>query len=325
MDKDGKERKLVSIFRNLGEDNTALIRETAERCGFTACFYKTRQEAGSDLEEAEIVYASNPKVIAEAKNMKWLCSTSAGVDQFIRAGIAERPDVFFTNASGAYGVTISEHIVMVTLMMMRRMPEYMDAMSRKEWKRQLDQRSIFNSRVLILGTGNIGSTTARRLRGFEPESIIGVSRSGRRAAGFDEVYAVKDLDRVLPDADLVICCVPETTETIGIMSAERIALLKPTAYLVNVGRGSALDHDALAAALKEGRLAGAAIDVYIKEPFPLDAPIWDVPNLLLTPHISGDDTLPETRRLNAEMFCEDIGNYAAGRPLAHTVDIKLGY
>ena len=145
------------------------------------------------------------------------------------------------------------------------------------------------------------------------------------AEGFDEVYPFTELDRLLPGADLVICCMPETPETIGMISAERIALMKPSAYFVNVGRGSAVDHPALIKALDEGRIAGAALDVYTKEPIPADDPIRDARNLILTPHIAGDETLPETRRLNVKMFCEDLENYAAGRPLIHTVDRKLGY
>jgi len=318
-------RKIVSINRNLDEGNKRMISETAEKCGFTAFFYTSRAEAGQDLAEAEIVYSGNPKVLEDGKNMKWLCSSTAGVDQFIKAGILDRPDILFTNAAGAYGVTISEHIVMVALMMMRRMPEYMEAMRQKGWLRQLEQKSLCRSQVLILGTGSIGATTAKRIRGFDPGRIVGVSRSGRQAPEFDEVHAVEELDSLLPDADLVICCMPDTPETRGMISAERIALMKDGAYFVNVGRGSAVDHPALIKALDSGKLAGAALDVYTKEPIPADEPIRDAKNLILTPHISGDDTLAETRRLNASMFCEDIENYAAGRPLAYSVDRKHGY
>ena len=136
---------------------------------------------------------------------------------------------------------------------------------------------------------------------------------------------MSELDGALACADLAIFCVPSTPETENIVNEERLALMKPSAYLINVGRGTAVDIGALIKALEEGRLAGAALDVFPEEPVPDDSPVWDAPNLLMTPHVAGNDTLAETRRLNCAMFCEDLENYAAGRPLVHAVDRKLGY
>ena len=118
---------------------------------------------------------------------------------------------------------------------------------------------------------------------------------------------------------------PGTAETEHILNRQRIALLPETAYVVNVGRGSVVDQDALMDALNQNQLAGAALDVFVPEPLPEDHPLWDTKNLIITPHVSGNLTLGYTRDINVEMFCEDLANYAAGRPLNGLVDRKLGY
>ena len=319
------ERKILSLVHYVDDDNRKMMLETAERLGFSVSFFNTFEEAAAEAKDAEVVYTSDPRMIEKAENMKWLCTSTAGVDAFLSAGMAERPDVLFTNAAGAYGVTISEHIVMTALMMMRRMPEYEERVRRKDWRKGLSQSSIFGSKVLIIGTGNIGKTAAERIRGFCPKEIVGVNRSGRAVEGFEKVVPSTDLAAVIPEADLVICCVPGTPETKAMIDSDIIGRMKETAYFINVGRGTAVDVDALAEALKEGRIAGAALDVFPVEPLSPEDPVWDTPRLLITPHVAGNDTVKETRRLNVAMFCEDLENYAMGRPLIHTVDRKLGY
>ena len=319
------ERKILSLVHYLDEDNIRTMRETAERLGFTVSFHNRYAEALEEAGEAEVIYTSDPRLIGHAGKLKWLCSSVAGVDGFLKAGMGDMPEVLFTNAAGAYGVTISEHIVMTALMMMRRMPEYTEIVRNREWRKGLTQTSLYGSKVLIVGAGNIGKTAAKRIRGFCPKEIVGISRSGRQAEEFDRVLPSAELAEALPEADLVILSLPGTPETIGLMDRDMIGRMKRTAYLINVGRGSAVDMGALIGALNDGLIAGAALDVFPEEPVPADDPVWDTPNLLITPHMAGNDTLPETRRLNVAMFCEDLENYAAGRPLVHTVDRKLGY
>ena len=234
------------------------------------------------------------------------------------------PDCLLTN-SNVYGVTIAEHVVMVTLMLLRRMPEYEAIVREHSWSNQLPIRSIRDNEFTILGTGDIGRNVAERLRGMGAAKIIGLSRSGRPHPAFDEVYPISALDEVLPRTKILVMALPGTPETVHILNRERIALLPADAYVINVGRGTAVDQAALADALNAGKLAGAALDVMDPEPLPKDDPLWDAKNLILTPHVSGNMTLGYTCDRNVDLFCEDLRNYAAGRPLAGLVDRTRGY
>ena len=215
---------------------------------------------------------------------------------------------------------------MVTLMLLRRMPEYEAVVRRRGWSNQLPIRSIRDNAFTILGTGNIGNHVAQRMRGMGAAKIIGVSRSGRAQEGvYDEVYPISALDQVLKDTKILVMALRGTAETVHILNRERMARLPEGAYVINVGRGTALDQAALKEALDGGRLGGAALDVMDPEPLPADDPLWEAKNLILTPHVSGNMTLGYTCDENVRLFCEDLKNYAAGRPLAGYVDRQRGY
>ena len=319
----------ICIYQEfLTDAHKARIRETAGRLGFTPHFFTLEQfeEARACLQDCEILYAHSPELLRTAgKDLQWYCCSYAGVDPYCKDdGIFANPDCLLTNSNG-YGVTIAEHVVMVTLMLLRRMPEYEQVVAERGWSNQLPIRSIRDNDFTILGTGNIGVNVAQRLRGMGARRIVGLSRSGRPQADFDEVLPIERLDEVLPRTPVLVMALPGTAETAGILSAERIALLPATSYVINVGRGTAIDQSALIDALNTGRLAGAALDVMAPEPLPKDDPLWDARNIIITPHVSGNMTLGYTCDVNVEMFCEDLENYAAGRPLQHLVDRKLGY
>ncbi len=318
-------RRLLAVWiPMLSQDHRQRIRQAAGRCGLETSFCETEAEAQAALPGAEVYFGPAIPLIG-ARSLKWLALPSAGVEPFTRPGILPE-GVILTNASGAYGVTIAEHIVMVTLEMMRRRAEYLDIVANRGWQRDLPIRSIHGSRILILGTGDIGRETARRLRAFSPAAIVGVNRSGVCPEPlFDRVLTAEGLDKLLPEQDLVILCLPGTPETRDLMNAARLALLPETAYVVNVGRGGCLDEDALAKALRGGKLAGAALDVFRTEPLPADSPLWEVPNLIITPHISGNMTLRWTMERVVAIFLKNLSSYAAGEPLSHTVDPARAY
>ena len=321
-------RHLCIYLEFLTEAHKEQIRRAAERTGFTPHFFTLDQfeEAKACVQDCEVLYAHSPELLAAAPaSLQWYCCSFAGIDPYCKdPGLFANPDCRMTN-SNVYGVTIAEHVVMVTLMLLRRMPEYEDVVRNRSWSNQLAVRSIRDSDFTILGTGNIGVNVAERLRGMGAAHILGLSRSGRPHPVFDAVRPIADLDAVLPETKILIMGLPSTPETVHILNRDRIALLPADAYVINVGRGSAIEQAPLIEALNSGRLAGAALDVMDPEPLPQDDPLWDARNIILTPHVSGNMTLGYTCDKNVELFCADLENYAAGRPLAGLVDRSRGY
>lgn len=318
-------RKLAVCADFLTEEHRAQIDRTAADAGLSAA-YITQAVLAERIAEFEVLFGYiPPEILPRAKSLRWLCAASAGVDHLLDDALWPRPDCLLSNSSGAYGPTISEHILMVLLMLLRRMPEYQQPLLRREWPFLTPIRSITGSRMVLLGTGDIGSHTARRLKALGAE-VTGVCRSGRTSEpAFDRVVPVSELDSVLPGADALILALPATRETAGILSRERLALLPETAYVVNVGRGSAIDQEALVDALRDGHLAGAALDVMTPEPLPADHPLWSCPNTILTPHVSGNMSMGLTCDLDVGMFCRDLAHYGKGEPLEHLVDRSRGY
>lgn len=320
-------KKLLVDIVQLADEHRAAIRDAARRRGYEARFTDgDAARARAEAADAEIIFGPNPDLPGVASNLRWLCVPSAGVEAYLPRERYANPSAVLTNASGAYGVTIAEHIVMVTLEMMRRQPEYARVVARRGWRRDLPIRSIRGSRVTLLGTGDIGREAALRLRAFGPESIVGVNRSGRAREGlFDRVLKVSGLDEILPRTDLLVMSLPDTRESAGLMDARRLALLPEGAFLVNVGRGSTIDQKALVALMRGGRLSGAALDVFAEEPLPPEDDVWDCPRLLVTPHVAGNMTLRYTLDRIVDMFLEDFENYCEGRPLLQEVDRERGY
>lgn len=322
-------RKIAVYVGFLNERYRDQIRTSAQTLGFSADFYDCGRDGAALLDnigDYEIIFGHpDPAWLREAGRLRWLCSDFAGVEAYLDEAIWPAPDCLLSNGSGAYGPTISEHIVMVLLMLLRRMPEYQAALGERGWPYFTPIRSLAGSQVVMLGTGDIGRHTARRLKALGA-SVTGVCRGGQSdEPAFDRVEAIAGLDSLLPRADAVVLALPATVETAGILSRERIALLPPSAFVVNVGRGSAIDQQALVEALRDRRLAGAALDVMTPEPLPADHPLWSCPNTILTPHISGNMSLGVTCDLTVELFCRDLARYANREGLVNLVDRARGY
>ena len=321
-------KKIVVARPGIDETERNMILDAAAEAGYEVSF-SAASVVDDELLSAEIVYgegAAAKTAAAESDALKWLCASFAGVDAFCRPGAFKNEGTILTNSAGAYGVSLSEHAIMLALMMMRRIPFFYDGMKKREWNLPVMQDSIKDSVVTLFGTGDTGSCLARRLAAFGPARIIGINRSGTCAEpAFDEIVDFSRLRDVFPRTDLLIMSLPATKETYHIISEETLSFLPAGAYIVNVGRGNTIDENALAAALNAGRLAGAALDVMEKEPLPQDSVLWEAENILLTPHVAGNLTVGYTRKRNTEMFCEDLVRFAAGEPMLHVVDRELGY
>ena len=320
-----KNRSLIVVLPDLTESHKTAICSAADRHGFDCRFFDEPSQTLPFLKDAEIIVGTDPFLSRNAPNLRWLCSPFAGVDPFLADGAFASPSALLTCSSGAYGVTISEHVIMLLLEVLRRRPEYRAHMDRREWVRRLPVRGIFGSRITLLGTGDIGQETLRRLRPFQPGQILGVNRRGGNPGGlFDRIVQRDHLDDVLPETEILIISLPGTRDTFRIISGKQLKLLPDDAVIINVGRGSVIDQRALEAELRSGRLY-AALDVFEEEPVPRDASLWDCPRLVMTPHVAGDTTLPHTVDRIVELFLGDFENYCAGRPLTQLVDRTIGY
>jgi len=318
--------KIVILTAGLKQKHRDLICDTAKKANAEVCFAESEDAFPEGFESPDIIYGFGVKTAKTDPALKWLCVPSAGVDYLMGPASFANPDCILTNSAGAYGVSIAEHIIAVSLMMMRRITEFYLSSSNGKWDSPKAQKSLKNSRITVLGTGDIGCTFARRAKSFEPSSLIGICRSGVCSEPvFDRIYKIEDLEKILPSTDLLVMSLPATSETLNILSRERIGLLPEGAYIVNVGRGSAIDEDALADSLESGRLGGAALDVFKTEPLPSDSRLWHTKGLLITPHVAGNLTVEYTIDKNVEMFCEDLAAYAQGLPMKHVVDRKRGY
>ena len=301
----------IAIYDSFTEPkHRRLIDETAARAGFTVDYYAAPAAVPADKRgDYEVIYGM-PKP-GELKDF---------------VNLYPYPEVMLSNSSGAYGVTIAEHMVMVTLMLLRHAPAYCADQAAGRWGRVLPMRSIMGSTITVVGTGDIGTEFARRAKALGAAAVRGVRRTKKAAdPAFDEIHTNDELDALLPDTDILALALPATGETKGFLSAARLALLPKTAYVVNVGRGSAIDQAALLDALNHDRLAGAALDVFEQEPIPAGDPAWTAKNLLITPHISGQMSLGYTRDRNVQLFCEDLERYGRGEKPLRLVDRRIGY
>ena len=293
-------------------ENLELIKSAAAGC---EVFSGTEAVPG-----AEIIIGQPPEDLSGAKLLQ---STNAGVEKLL-SRIPE--DVIITNVTGAFGVVVSEYIIGGVLALSRRLFRYREQQRRHIWQEIPQENLLYGKNALILGCGDIGTATAEKLRAFGM-SITGIRRSPAPTHSFDRVFGMDMLGELLPETDLLICCLPHTPETIGLLSASRIALLKRGALLVNVGRGSLIDESALISTLKNGRLSGAVLDVFALEPLPESSPLWDMENVLITPHISGPSFghFPEVERRIAGICADNISRYLSGNPLVNVIDRSGGY
>ena len=257
-----------------------------------------------------------PEMMKGAASLKWFQTMWAGTEEY--SGFLPQ-GALFTSSSGSNSRSVAEHMLTSLLAVCRRLPAYLDSQRSHVWKDEGPMKTILGGTVLVAGAGHVGSDFAKLCQGLGAKTI-GLKRTvSGPVEGFDQVQAMDQLDALLPQADVVALALPHSPQTAGLMDARRIALMKDDAVLISAGRGSVLDQEALAAAMRGGKLWGAALDVATPEPLPSDSPLWDVPNLLLTPHVAGGMRLEITRRRCVEMAQENLRRYLAGEALVNLV------
>ena len=256
-----------------------------------------------------------------APKLQWIHCIGAGVEHLLPLEWLTN-EIILTNNKGVHAKKAGEYGLMAVFMLHNHLPKIITNQHLKSYE-QYYGTPISGCTIVIVGTGSLGGATARQLEPFGVKTI-GVNRQGKFVKGFTEVVGNNKLDYVLPSADILYLALPETPETMGLIDRRRLNLLKPTCGIVNIGRQSAIDYQALCEMLKNGNIAGAILDVFNPEPIASQSYLWNVPNLVITPHISADDGKNYTN-LTLELFFRNLGRYLSGKSLINEVNKELGY
>jgi len=302
----------------------AFLREFPEIEAVKAHDFETLADA---LKGAEIFHVYNSAFTPEfaklvrdrGRALRWIQFTTVGIDVALRAGL---PDgVWVTNSGDVSQRVLAGHAIALMLGVMRGFRRFEPLRARHDFARQTLPGYMVSpdgARMVILGMGRIGQDIARKAKAFDMEVICVTRASTPAVPEIDRVVSREKVDEVLPTADVVICAMPLDAGTLGFLNAERIALMKDTAIFVNISRGKVVDEAALARALAEGRIMGAGLDAFAREPLPAESPLWDLPNVLMTPHVGGNGGRELWRRMS-DLVRDNTRRYLSGAPLKHVV------
>lgn len=288
---------------------------------------KDEERYKSLLNEAEIVIG-NPTIeeISSAPSLRFVQLSNAGVEKYTQVPGFPR-NVLLCSMSGAFGGIISEYVLGAVLTMYRKFPRYLAHQQKCLWQDAGSEQALMGKTALILGTGDIGTNVAKRLKAFDVYTI-GFRRTVSKASEwFDEVWTSASLDEQLSRADLVIGCLPKTLQTTHLLTEERLRKIKKGGLVVNVGRGSLIVQPDLLKLLEEGHLSGAVLDVTDPEPLPKDDPLWGMKNVLITPHVSGISFghAPQVEDNIAKICVHNLKAYLNHTEMWNVVDFESGY
>lgn len=334
--------KLDTTIRTPGmEPKKALVlfpcddptRQRLEDAGQGRCIFAYKDDAWSReqyhaaLGEANIIIGEpRNEDFAYCKKLELMQSPSSGVNYYVEGGCFPK-NAKLCCTTGGYGNVLAEHMLALTLSLCRRLPEYYDQQWSHKWELRRYDKQLEGSTVLILGAGDIGTTLARWMRPMVG-SIIGVRRVERDYPDcYDRMITLAELDECLPLADIILCALPHTPETAGLLNEERLRKMKSDAVLVNGGRGSLIDQDALCRLLQEGHFWGVGLEVTQPEPLNAEHPLWDQPRLIITPHAAGNSFAmgsPLERKI-WDFMIQNVAAYLQGENPQNQVDFSTGY
>lgn len=314
------EERLVIMSTTMQEEQLEYLRKRYPYLTFKS-YGRLETPPVEEMERAEFAFVyGGGQLIPHLKNCRFLHNMGAGVDGLIPLIDKYLGEDFpFSNGRGMYNVTLGEHTLGLLLTCLRNLDSCARNMKKGEWKTFAVRGDIYDSNVLILGAGDIGTHTAKAIRGFSPKKIVGYKRTPCEPFGpFDEIITTQEeLDKALSEADYILIALPGGKFTKGLIDRRRLMeITKPGAGLVNIGRGSIVDTEAMMEALKCGRLSFAAMDVTDPEPLPADHPLWKMDNVLISPHYAG---LYANLQRHAEWFAENLDAFLAGKPLPGAV------
>ncbi|MBR2653729.1 MAG: D-2-hydroxyacid dehydrogenase [Lachnospiraceae bacterium] len=305
------------------EKEMACFRQAAPEAEFTCMQNPNVTE--EMIAASDIIIGNVPtNRIKASPRLKLLQLNSAGSNEFCVPGVLS-PNTILCNATGAYGVALAEHMLAQILMLIKKLNMYEENRKNHIWRDEGGVTGIYGSTTLVIGAGDIGTEFGRRMAGLGSR-VIGIRRHKVEPADYMiDSGTMEDIDRFLPEADFVACALPATKETYHLFDRERVGRMKKTAVLANIGRGNLIETEVLADALKNHVIAGACIDVTDPEPLPEDSILWDCPNLILTPHISGFYHLRHTYDRIIEIACSNLAAFVSGGELINQVDFETGY
>ena len=260
-----------------------------------------------------------PQLLAQARQLRWVQASSAGLEHYMFPELVQS-DVILTNMAGIYSDQIADHVIAFVLMFARRMHSYLRYQLTHTWGLALPVLHVADQTLGIVGLGGIGKEVARRGHMLGMRVIAVDAKSQSKPEYVAELMDQARLDDLLAEADFVVLCVPHTPETVKLITKPRLQRMKPTAYLINISRGSVVDLADLTRALQEGVVAGAGLDVFEQEPLPSDHPLWDMENVLITPHMASGSNSPHISARRIALMAENLKRYQAGEPLHNVVD-----
>ena len=252
------------------------------------------------------------------QELKWIHCLSSGTEGLMADPVVERPGLLVTCSKGIHGIPMANHVMGFILSFLRRFPELGVNQRAHQWQRPMPDEAT-GKQICIIGMGNIGREVARVAQAFGMR-VVGIRRTQAPVEFVNEIRPTEDLDQVLAQSDFTIMLLPINEQTRGFMTAQRFAAMKKESVFINVGRGQTVDEQALVESLQSGHLGGAALDAFSTEPLSENSPLWDLPNVIITPHLAADTPAYMSRAFG--LAAQNLPLYLAQKPLVSQVDLK---
>ncbi|MCS7228471.1 MAG: D-2-hydroxyacid dehydrogenase [Candidatus Kryptonium sp.] len=287
-------------------------------------FDPEKKEIDNVIESVEIIFGDFKREhFIKAKNLRWVHLGYAGVDMILYPEVVNS-DVILTCSKGIHQFHMTEFLFGMILTLTRKFDKIYENQKLKKWDKQIakDFESLYGKTMGILGLGNIGRQIAKVAKAFGMY-VIGLKRTKAEVENVDEVITKDEIDRLLENSDFIVVALPLTEETYHLIGEREFEMMRKKPYFFNIGRGAVVDEKALINALRSGRIRGAGLDVFEEEPLSSDSPLWEMGNVLITPHISG--LFPNYWEEPVNLFIENFRRYVNGREMLNVVDKKVGY
>ncbi len=311
---------IISLVE-LGKENIDFVKQ---KTGEDILVFKSPKEAEGLLPRAEILISwggFDSGLLKYCGSLKWLFITSAGVEKLPFSQLSER-GVMVTNVSGIHGTQIAEHVLGMMLAFSRGLHLSLRGQLQRKWRSYGSLSELAGKNLCIVGAGRIGREVARKAKAFDL-SVTGIKKHAEPLDYFDEVLGMDRLHEALEQADYTLLLTPLTSETFHLIGSKEFDAMKPDSIFINMSRGDTVDEEAMIMALKQGRIAGAGLDVFHKEPLPESSPLWDMENVIITPHNAGVSPYYTERAM--ELFAQSLVLYRRGEPMPNRIDFERQY